>query len=152
FKPRVFQCHHRRGVGELRVTRHPLRLQFGFDIVMGIETFHFARNAAFQIARVKKCDRTDTAATGEDRSPELLVANSVRCQNSHSGDNNAISVHSFSRPRVDKPLVKTARAIPAAKSEGLAVKGLSIFFGTNESPGILNATLSPVIIFFPPKS
>src|SRR5262249_28311301 len=78
------------------------------------------------------------------RFPEFFVADSIRRQNSHSGDDDAISLHFFSRPCG----MKIVQLIPAEKFGTLAANWLLIFSGTNESPGILNATLSPVIIFF----
>jgi signal transduction histidine kinase len=47
--------------------------------------------------------------------------------------------------------VKKVRVIAAAKSGELVVNWLSIFSATNESRRILDATLTPVIIFFAPQ-
>ena len=47
--------------------------------------------------------------------------------------------------------MKKVRVIAAAKSGELAVNWLSIFSATNESRRILDATLTPVIIFFAPQ-
>ena len=47
--------------------------------------------------------------------------------------------------------MKKVRVIAAAKSGELVVNWLSIFSATNESRRILDATLTPVIIFFAPQ-
>jgi signal transduction histidine kinase len=47
--------------------------------------------------------------------------------------------------------VKKLRVIAAAKSGELVINWLSIFSATNESRRILDATLTPVIIFFAPQ-
>ena len=47
--------------------------------------------------------------------------------------------------------MKKVRVTAAVKSAGLAVNWLSIFSATNESRRILDATLTPVIIFFAPQ-
>ena len=48
--------------------------------------------------------------------------------------------------------MKKVRVTAAVKSAGLAVNWLSIFSATNESRRILDATLTPVIIFFPAQT
>ncbi len=47
--------------------------------------------------------------------------------------------------------MKKVRVTAAVKSGVLAVNWLSIFSATNESRRILDATLTPVIIFFAPQ-
>ena len=48
--------------------------------------------------------------------------------------------------------MKKVRVTAAVKSGVLAVNWLSIFSATNESRRILDATLTPVIIFFAPPT
>ena len=42
-KPRIFQCHHCRGIRKLRMSCHSLRLQFGRNMFGGIETLSLLR-------------------------------------------------------------------------------------------------------------
>ncbi len=111
FEARIFERHHGRRVGKLRVPRHPFWFQFRLDVVVGIKIFYFTGNPTFQVARVKQRDRTDAALAGDERFPKFFV----------SGNDDAISLHCFWPPRAYKPLAKTVGGIATAKTGELAV-------------------------------
>ncbi len=99
---RVLQRHHRGGVGELGVARHALRFQLRFDIIEGIEIFHFAGDPALEIAGVKKRDRADPAPGREERFPKRFEPDPVGGHDPHSGNNNSISlIHGLMGNRIE---------------------------------------------------
>ena len=71
--------------------RHAFRFQFRLDVIQRIEIFHFARDPTLELAGIKKSDRPDSASAGQKRFPKFLQADSVRRQNPHSGNDDAIS-------------------------------------------------------------
>src|SRR5207247_282966 len=89
----------------LRVTCHSLRLEFRFDIFRWIEILHFPGDLAFQIAGIKKSDRSNAATTAEQRIPESFQPNSVRREHPHPGNNDAVSLNHDATPQRRNPLV-----------------------------------------------
>ena len=51
---RIFERHHGRGIGKLRMTCHALGLEFWFDIFRRIKILHFPGDLAFEIAEASK--------------------------------------------------------------------------------------------------
>src|SRR5712691_6777296 len=75
------------------MTAHSFRLQFGLDIIKRIEILYFAGNAAFETGCIKTGNRTNPAFARHNRFPKSLEASSVRRQNTHAGNDGAISFH-----------------------------------------------------------
>ena len=63
---RILKCHRGRGVGKLRVARHPFWFQFGLDVIVRIEIFHLARDAAFEVGGVEQSNRPDSTSSRQD--------------------------------------------------------------------------------------
>src|SRR5712691_1804073 len=78
------------------MTAHSFRLQLRFDIIKRIEILYFAGNAAFETGCIKTGNRTNPAFARHNRFPKSLKASSVRRQNTHAGNDGAISFHNLS--------------------------------------------------------
>ena len=64
----------------------------GFDVIERIEILHFAGDPALEIAGIKKGDRPDATAAGQERFPKRVEPDTIGGHDAHSGDNDSISL------------------------------------------------------------